>query len=55
MKQVKGLIEETYKVNKKRKVVLLCHSMGCSLMLYLLNRQPQQWKDQYVKVRFKCF
>lgn len=52
MKQVKALIEETYQTNKGRKVVLLCHSMGCSLMLYLLNRQPQQWKDQYVKSLF---
>lgn len=52
MKQVKALVEETYAQNENRKVILLCHSMGCSLMLYMLNRETQAWKDQYVKSLF---
>ena len=52
MEQVKQLVVDTYRQNNGRKVVLLCHSMGCSLMLYMLNRQPQSWKDKYVKSLF---
>lgn len=45
--QVKELIEHTFEKNNE-KVVLICHSMGCQVMLYFLNHQSQEWKDKYV-------
>ena len=52
MANVKKLAEETYTMNNGRKVVLLCHSMGCPFMLYMLNQQTQAWKDRYIKSLF---
>lgn len=52
MKQFKGLVEETYKMNKREKAIILCHSMGCLVMLYFLNQQTQAWKDQHVRSFF---
>ncbi|CAG2171481.1 unnamed protein product [Oppiella nova] len=49
LSQVKALVQDTYEKNNKTKSILLCHSMGCPTMLYLLNRQTQQWKDKYVQ------
>lgn len=43
------LLLETYENNGKQPVVIICHSMGCPMMLYLFNRKPQEWKDKYVK------
>lgn len=43
------LIEETFKSNERKRVVLICHSMGCPVMLYYLNHKSQQWKDTYIK------
>jgi lysophospholipase-3 len=36
-------------MNGKEKSMIICHSMGCPVMLYFLNHQPQAWKDMYVK------
>jgi len=47
--QFKALIEETYDMNGNEKSIIVCHSMGCPVMLYFLNHQPQSWKDTYVK------
>lgn len=47
--QLKSLIEGTYLLNDGHGVVVVCHSMGCPLSLYLLNGQTQDWKDKYVK------
>lgn len=49
MSQMVTLVEETYDMNLNESVILLCHSMGCPLMLYFLNRQPQAWKDKYIR------
>lgn len=43
------LIENSYRVNNGTPSVIVCHSMGCPLVLYLLTKQPQEWKDKYIK------
>lgn len=45
---LKALVEEAYNANGKTPVTLLCHSMGCPMSLLLLQKQTQQWKDQYI-------
>ncbi|XP_074595737.1 lysosomal phospholipase A and acyltransferase-like [Brevipalpus obovatus] len=47
--KLKTLIVETFQLNNKRRVILICHSLGCPTMLYFLNRQSQSWKDRYIK------
>ena len=42
-----SLIEETYNMNNKRRVVLLGHSMGNNYIKYLLNHQDIKWKNKY--------
>ena len=49
IKDLKRLVEETYTQNGGMKVILLGHSMGNPYILYLLNNQPQEWKDKYIK------
>lgn len=46
---LKSLIESTFVKNAYRPVNLICHSMGCLNSLYLLNRQPKNWKDIFVR------
>lgn len=46
---MKGLIEETYRMNGKLPVMIVCHSMGCLVMLKFLNDQSQHWKDDHIK------
>jgi len=49
-KKIKTLVEETYNLNNQSQVTLVCHSMGCPIMLYFLNRNVHQsWKDTYIK------
>lgn len=43
------LVEETYRNANDTRVVIVCHSMGCSLMLHYLSQQKQSWKDKYLK------
>jgi len=45
---LKQLIEETYNLNSQTPVSIICHSMGCPMSLYFLNKQSQQWKDTYL-------
>jgi lysophospholipase-3 len=42
------LIEETAVATGQR-VSLVSHSMGCLQVLYLLNKQSQEWKDRYIE------
>ena len=30
-------------------VVMIAHSMGCTMSLYFLNQQTKAWKDKYIK------
>ncbi|XP_002739024.1 lysosomal phospholipase A and acyltransferase-like [Saccoglossus kowalevskii] len=48
-KNLTNLIEETYKKNDNKRVVLVTHSMGGPYALYLLNHKSQEWKDKYIK------
>lgn len=43
------LIESTYKSNNDTPVIILCHSMGCLYSLYFFERQPREWKEQYLR------
>ena len=43
------LIEETYEMNDNTRVVIIAHSMGNLYTLYMLNHQPQSWKDKYIQ------
>lgn len=49
---MRKLIEETYALNHGERSILLCHSLGCPVMLYFLNQQEQTWKDTYVRSLF---
>ena len=46
---MKNLVEDTYKKNGNRKVVIISHSLGGPFSLYFLNRQTQEWKDKYLE------
>lgn len=47
---LKKLIETTYANGKKKRVVLIVHSMGAPVSLYFLNKYVSQaWKDTYLK------
>jgi len=43
------LIEETYAINSNTSCVLICHSMGCPVILYYLYKRDSKWKDTYIK------
>ena len=43
-----ALIEETYKDQGNQSIILICHSMGCPVMLHYLNHQTQVWKDKHI-------
>ncbi|EFA76881.1 hypothetical protein PPL_09633 [Heterostelium album PN500] len=47
-RQMKSLIENTYDINSKQKVVLISHSMGGMISLYFLNTVSQAWRDKYI-------
>ena len=47
--QLRQLVEETWALNDRRKVVLVAHSMGGLYAAYFLSRQPAAWKDRYIK------
>merc|ERR1711971_192129 len=49
-KKLKKLIENTYKENGKKPVILIAHSMGCTMTLYFLtNKVNKAWKNKHVK------
>ena len=43
------LIEDTYNLNRGKKVTLLCHSMGCVHSLWFLTHKDLPWKEKYVR------
>ena len=46
---VVNLIEDTYEINGGKSVILVSHSMGSTMMLYMLNHKPQDWKNKYIR------
>ncbi|XP_066927117.1 lysosomal phospholipase A and acyltransferase-like [Clytia hemisphaerica] len=52
MLRLQNLIEETYKDNGNRKILLLSHSMGAPYTLHFLHGASQEWKDKYIKSWF---
>lgn len=48
-RRLRGLIEDSYTSNDNMPVVMVCHSMGCPNLRYFFSRQPQAWKDKYVR------
>jgi len=47
--KLRQLVEETWAVNGRRKVVLVAHSMGGLYASYFLRRRSGAWKDQYIE------
>ena len=47
--QLQQLVEETWAINGRRKVVLIAHSMGGLYAAYFLSRQTDAWKDCYIE------
>jgi lysophospholipase-3 len=45
---VTALVEETYNQQDNKSIILVCHSMGCPVMLHYLNHKDQSWKDKYI-------
>lgn len=48
-KNLKALVESTFRNNGNEKVVFICHSMGCLNALYFFNTNTQTWKDKYIR------
>lgn len=46
---LQALIEETYYSNGNTKVVLLGHSMGNPMALFLLNKMSKSWKAKFIQ------
>ena len=46
--EVKSLIEETYRINEHKKVILMCHSIGCVRSVNFLNNQTDSWKNEFI-------
>lgn len=47
--KLKHLVEETYETNKNTPITFIVHSLGGPKILHFLQRQTQEWKDQYVR------
>lgn len=48
-RRVTNLAETLSARNGGRPVTMICHSVGCPMILQVLNEQSQAWKDKYVK------
>lgn len=48
MEAVKELIENTYHLNGRSRVVLIAHSMGALFAHIFLTRQTPEWKEQFI-------
>ena len=46
--RLRQLVEDTWSVCGRRRVVLFAHSMGGLYAAYFLSKQPSAWKCRYV-------
>lgn len=51
MSGYKGLIEETFN-QMGEKVVIICHSMGCTFTYYFMRQQDPDWISRYISTWF---
>ncbi|XP_010530476.1 PREDICTED: lecithin-cholesterol acyltransferase-like 1 [Tarenaya hassleriana] len=49
LQDLKDLIEKTSRENDEKPVILISHSLGGLFVLQLLNRNPNSWRDKYIK------
>jgi len=47
--QLRRLVEDTFNLNGRRRVVLFAHSMGGLYAAYFLSRRPAAWKERYIE------
>ena len=47
--QLRRLVEDTWHLNGRRRVVLFAHSMGGLYAAYFLSRRPAAWKQRYIE------
>lgn len=47
--RLRELIEETYKINGEKKVIIMSHSMGGIYALHFLYQQSLSWKEKHVR------
>ena len=43
------LIETTYISNGNKSIIMVTHSMGSIMTLFMLNHKSQEWKDKYIR------
>ena len=43
------LIETTYASNGNKSIIMVSHSMGSIMTLFLMNHKSQEWKDKYIR------
>lgn len=50
MDDFKALIEDSFTRGGNSSVILISHSMGGPMALYLMHKMKQEWKDKYIRV-----
>eukprot|EP01018_Ginkgo_biloba_P016551 Gb_35606 [translate_table: standard] len=49
VQDLRKLVEEAYRSNGDKQVILVSHSLGGLWVLYFLNQQPLTWRHKYIK------
>ena len=52
MTNYKDLIENTFKENGEKPVVIICHSMGCTFTYYFMKQQDPNWVSRFISTWF---
>lgn len=45
---VQKVVEDTFEINSKRKVNIICHSLGCLRSVHFLNTRSVEWRNKYI-------